>query len=156
MKLSIPASIASLQDLSALAVEIHTYSQYHQHEAIKSRVSGTEVKSEPPALSAAAVELINAWKDGDLDDLERSLADYAKTAKTITVTLAAPPTGAVKRVLVDWMRKNVDETILVEVQFNSTLLGGLVVRAGSHIYDWSFRSKLLSADAKFSEALGRV
>lgn len=156
MKLTIPASIASLQDLSALSVEIHAYSQYHRHEAIKSRVSEAPVKNEPPILSPAATELINQWKDGDLDDLERALADYGKTAKTITITLAAPPTGTTKRALVDWVRKNLDESILVEVQFNSTLLGGLVVRAGSHIYDWSFRSRLLARDIQFSEVLNRV
>jgi F0F1-type ATP synthase delta subunit len=46
--------------------------------------------------------------------------------------------------------------MLVDFKFNSTMLGGMVVQYGSHIYDWSFRQRILDARDKFPEVLRSV
>jgi F0F1-type ATP synthase delta subunit len=87
-----------------------------------------------------------------LEDLE----DYLETAPHISITLAAPASKKLKQALMDWCRTNINADILVDFSFNSSLLGGLVVRYGSHIYDWSFKRQLMANLSKFPEVLRRV
>lgn len=162
MKLKLPSMVSSPQDLSALILEIHEYSRWLQHESIKRRAN-VKRKPVPPALTPAAEELLRGLHDSHgsasqhaVDDLIDILEHYKKSAPTITLTLAAPPTSGVKMNLVDWCRQNISPDVLVNFQFNQTLLGGMVVRSGSRVFDWSFRRQLLEARSKFPEVLRNV
>ena len=161
MKLALPASVSSLQDVTSLLLEIKEYSRWFAHESIKKRVNATHA-SEPPAMSKAAEDLLRAANAkasltrADIDQLITMLDHYRTTAPTLTITLAAPPTASVKATLVNWCRENIAPHILVNFQFNSPLLGGMVVRSGSRVFDWSFRRQLLEAKDKFPEVLRHV
>jgi len=161
MKLKLPPSVASTQDLAALTMEIREYSKWYAHEEIKKRVSAKH-SSESPVLSNGASELLREWKSAQqinrqsLDLLISTLEDYSKNSPSITITLAATPSSGIKTSLVSWCRENLAPGIMVSFQFNATLLGGLVVRHGSHVYDWSFRRQILAARNKFPEVLRSV
>ncbi|HET8883890.1 MAG TPA: F0F1 ATP synthase subunit delta [Candidatus Saccharimonadales bacterium] len=161
MKLSLPSSVASSQDLTALLLEVRDYARWVAHESIKKRVD-TKGASEPPILSPALTELLRGQgfkkplDRQNLDELIKALEKYHATAPSITLTLAAPPTSDIKKTLVTWCRENIAPNILVTFQFNTTLLGGMVVRHGSHIFDWSFRRQILAARNQFPEVLRRV
>ena len=70
--------------------------------------------------------------------------------------MAGPAPAQLKQKIVEWCRKNIDGDILVDFRFNATLLGGMVVKWGSHVYDWSFKRQLMAARAKFPEVLRNV
>jgi F0F1-type ATP synthase delta subunit len=44
----------------------------------------------------------------------------------------------------------------VNFNYNRSLLGGMVVRAGSRVFDWSFRRQIIGAEEKFTEVFHRV
>lgn len=158
-KLKLDDSISSPQDLQALIVEIRDYARWSSHNAIKKQVHATKHTAAPPAVSPAALATIKAFSGGksmnreSFDRLIATLEDYAKKAPTLTVTLAAPVTAGFKKTLVAWCRDNISPTVLVTFQFNSGLLGGMVVRFGSRVYDWSFRRAILANANKFPEVL---
>jgi hypothetical protein len=161
MKLNLQDSVASRQDLKALVLEIRKYAEWFSRTSVKMHFSADNSPA-APALSAAATSIIKAW-DGDkpltqksLDDLIATLEDFENTAPHITITLGAAPPGEIKKLLVAWCRKNIDPGMLVDIRFNATLLGGMVVRYGSHVYDWSFRRQILAARETFPEILRRV
>jgi len=62
----------------------------------------------------------------------------------------------IQKNLVNWCRENIAPNILITFQFNATLLGGMVIRHGSNIFDWSFRRQILAARNNFPEVLRRV
>jgi hypothetical protein len=161
VKLKLPNSVASSQDVTALQLEVREYARWFAHEAIKQRTH-TKHKGEAPAISEACQELLNMQEgkkglsQADLDTLIKELAHYTRTAPTITLTLAAPVTGTIKMTLVKWCRTNIASDVLVNFQFNATILGGMVVRYGSHVFDWSFRRQILANRSKFPEVLRRV
>lgn len=161
MKVNLPNTVSSLQDLSTLTLEIREYAKWFAHNAIKERVHAKNV-TPPPALSAGATELIRAvgskklLSGSDLEQLITALEDAKKTAPAINVTLAAPATADVKRQLVEACRKNIADNALVTFKFNSGLCGGMVIHYGSHVFDWSFRRQILANRAKFTEVLRSV
>ena len=161
MKLRMPDSIASSQDIAGIMMEIHEYARWFSHEAIKSRTN-VKHKSEQPELTPVAEQILREWEvknpisQHSLDTLTDELKNLIKNSPSITITLAAPATSSIKSSLVSWCRTNISPDILVNFQFNSTLMGGMVVRYGSRIFDWSFRRKLLAARSNFPEVLRHV
>lgn len=159
--LKLEDTVSSPQDVKALVMEIREYARWFAHNYIKQRVHAHNVSPEPE-MSAAAKAVIRAWSAGkelttkSLDELVATLEDYTNTAPVLTVTLAAVPSTGLKKQLVGWCRDNLAPNVLINFQFNATLLGGMVVRSGSHVYDWSFRRAILAERARFPEVLRRV
>lgn len=161
MKLKLPETISSPQDLKATILEVRQYARWFSHASVKKQVAGGR-SAEPPAISGAASSAIKEWA-GDkpltldmLEDLLAALEDFEKSAPQLTITLAAAPGGGLKKTLVAWCRTHVEPNVLVNFDFNSTLLGGMVVRYRSHVFDWSFRRQILAARGRFPEVLRRV
>lgn len=158
---SLPASVASPQDLTSLILEIRTYAAWYASESVKKRV-GVAHPTEQPELTAVASEVLRVYAAShtidraSLDRLIALLEAYGAHAPVMTITLAAPAPARIKTELTAWARANLAETMLVSYRFNATILGGMVVRYGSRIYDWSFRSQLLAHKAKIPEILGHV
>lgn len=160
-QLVLPASISSPQDLLALTIDVRAYSRWFSHNTIKAKASATR-GAQPPAVSPLTIELIRNWTGSELlsqeslDELISALEKFRDTAPTLTITLAAPAGGELRNTLVAWCRTNIAPNILVSFRFNATLLGGMVVRYGSRVFDWSFRREIIANRAKFTEALRNV
>lgn len=161
MKLLLPNSVLSPQDLEALIFEIRDYANWFSHNTIKHQ-AGASRGSQAPVLSPAALEVLRNWNaqklldQATLTELVEALDDFKTSAPSLTITLAAPAGGDLKQTLVTWCRENVAPNVLVSFRFNATLLGGMVVRYGSRIFDWSFRREILEHHAKFPEVLRHV
>ncbi|HET7630456.1 MAG TPA: F0F1 ATP synthase subunit delta [Candidatus Saccharimonadales bacterium] len=161
MALELPTAIISPEDLASLELEVKDYARWFEHNQIKQRV-GAKSSSQPPEVSASALELIRGCHgkglleqkhlDKLIDDLER----LKSSATSLTITLAAPAPKTLKADIANWCRTNLERQVLIDFRFNSTILGGMVVRAGSHVYDWSWRRAILDNKAKFPEVLANV
>jgi hypothetical protein len=160
VKLNLADSVSSPQDLRAVIQELHEYGSWLAHNDIKERV-GAKATGDKPALSPSAKTTLTSLGDtpvssAAIDSLVSELKHFEQAADQLTITLAAPPTGAVKATLVAWCRQNISPELLVNFSFNSTLLGGMVIRHGSRLFDWSWRREILANRAKFTEVLRRV
>ncbi len=161
MKPSLPENIYSSQDIAGLLAEVQSYRKWISARDIAKR-SNAKSADEQPELSTAAGELLRSWSDNGqlsmqkLEELITWLDKLTTDAPTITITLAAPATHTIKDQLAKWCRTNLSDSMVINFRFNSTLLGGMVVQCGSHIYDWSFRRQLMNSRDKFPEVLRRV
>lgn len=161
MALSLPDTLTSREEVIGVVREVHQFAAWVQQVGIAKK-AGASLDLPEPQLSAITRALLIDYKkqhglaSKDLDVLTSELERLHKTATTLTVTLAAPATSEVKAELIRWVRTNLGQNILITFQFNSTILGGLIVRCGSHVYDWSFRSRILNERHKFAEVLSRV
>jgi ATP synthase delta (OSCP) subunit len=160
-KFKLEDTVSSPQDLKSLTLEIREYAKWFAHNYIKKRVHARNISKEPE-LSPAASAVMRQWSAGKelttkgLDELIATLEEYARSAPLLTITLAAVPPAGLKKTLVGWCRDNIAPNVLVNFQFNSTLLGGMVVRSGSRVFDWSFRRQILAERGRFPEVLRRV
>ena len=162
MKISLPDNILTPQDLRGAILEIRHYASWFSHNAIKRRVSAKKSASEAPELSPGAHDLLKQALEGKeptgprLDKAIEDLEDFEGSAESMTITLAAMPGGTLKKTLAEWCRQNIAPNILVNFEFNSAILGGMVLNHKSRIFDWSFRRRILEERAKFPEVLKRV
>lgn len=162
MTLTLPETVSSQEDLKALIADVRRYAKWYGQTAVKHHVSQGNTAAEPPVVLPAAATILQQWdKDQpitqkSLDKLITALSDIEATAPYVTITLAAPAPNSLKQELLGWFRQHVDQNVLLNLKFNATLLGGMVVSYGSHTYDWSFRRQILAARDKFPEVLRRV
>jgi hypothetical protein len=161
MKFNLPETISSTQDLMALKNEVRSFATWYAHESVKKNFDAKHV-TDQPSLSVSASTVLRDWETQaplsrrTLDELIDEITKYIDTAEVITITLAAPPTSAIKKTLVAWCRKNISPAALVSFQFSATILGGMVFQTGSHVFDWSFKRQLLNERGKFPEILRHV
>lgn len=162
MSLTLPNNVWSPEDLKELISDLKQYAQWLASYSIKQRVSSSSQPAEPPTLSPLAVNMLHDLRDrhalsqAGVDKLIADLEAVEVAAPRIHFTFAAAPSNGLKRDFVSWCRDNISHDALVSFSFNATILGGMVVRYGSHIFDWSFRRQILASRAKFPEVLRRV
>jgi hypothetical protein len=154
MKIKLDPRVSSPEDLQALILELREYLAWYGHVAIREKVAAshggkpTNPPEQPPLSPVAELYIKSLGGVGQLDRnglelLINSLDELSITAPQITITLAASPTGGLKKELVAWCRGNINPDVLVRFSFNRTLLGGMVIRVGSHMFDWSTRKLIL-------------
>lgn len=158
---TLPPTIASPQDVSNLLIEIKEYARWFEHEMVKRKMHASG-QSTQPILTHTTNEYLrelNAAQSLTTGRLEKLIADlerYKEVAPRLTITLAAPVTPPIRHQLIEWCRTNLSPDTLITFQFNSTLLGGLVVRCGSRVFDWSFRRQLLNNQQQLTETFAHV
>jgi len=161
MSLDLGDSVTSPQDLKTIILEIRLYAKWFAQATVKAQVAGAKPE-QPPAISPAATGLINeaaAGKQldrGRLDALITELTELEAKSLRIVITLAGVPGNGLKKTIAAWCRQNISPDILVDFRFNATILGGMVVQFGSHVYDLSFRRRILASRDKFPGVLRRV
>ena len=161
MKPNLPPSISSRQDVKAVIMELKRYIRWVSQSEIKQSVT-QQASAQQPAVSPTTMDVVNGSHAGkpltkdSLESLIKSLDAFVAKAPFVTVTLAAPAPNSLRQAIVSWFRQNVRPNLLVDFSFNSTMLGGMVVRYGSHVFDGSFKRQILADRAKFPEILRNV
>jgi len=156
INLKLSDEIVSIEDFRDTIEEIQGYAKWFNHNQIKLKVANKKDLNEPE-LSRQTQDILGQFfnsksiSSSGLDNLIASLEDYLKEAVKIKITLAGIPSNKLKKQLINWCRTSLTQAILVDFSYNRTLLGGMVVIFGSHIYDWSLRRQILDSKDKLIE-----
>lgn len=159
----LPTTIASIRDLQAVIQELQQLEQWTMQQTVRTTIQiKRRSKIVEPQLSDMAKQALHNWQQKhdltprSLQQLTRELETQRLHAKTITIILAAPVTQPLREKLIAWCRESISPQIFVNFEFNRSLLGGMVVRTGSKIHNWSFRSQILASSGAFPEILRHV
>ena len=162
MAFKLPDSIYSVEQLEAIIFELREYVDWSRSASIKSKLKSDSPALPAPAWSAemqAVVASFGAGKalsTGDVEELIKALMTFKKKAPLVHLTLAGMPGPAQRAQIMAWFRDNVNPHVLLTFAANRTILGGMVVRAGSHIYDLSWRREFLAKREKLVEVVSNV
>ena len=161
MKSNVYDLIETPQDIKALILDVRKYARWYLHNDVKKRASVAN-SEELAVISQGAGRLISelasdeGLSQADLDTLIAELEKVAAQSPVARITLAAPPSNALKKKLIGWCREHIAAEMLIDFQFSASILGGMVMQYGSHVYDWSFRRQILASRSTFAEILHRV
>lgn len=151
---NLPASVTGAIDVSRLLREIEAVD--YDFEAQKIRDPQAQLVVPPISRRMSEVAGANGLSIESAKD-RRMMIDSLRKAKekspTIHLTFASEPDPSTLTQLVQWVRENLHPMALVATGIQPNLVGGCVVRTPDHIYDYSFRTHLQSAQPMLIERL---
>jgi F0F1-type ATP synthase delta subunit len=151
----LPLDLYSPDQLSVVMLELYRYIGVLRDAKVQAQTTGNKKALEAPAMSALLLGVLHnsAVATNNLAAVEQLLeqleAIRAK-APVVRAILAAIPNRDIKQQLTGWFRKQVHPHILLTFTTRSDIGGGIVLQAGSHIYDFSFRKQLIENKHRIS------
>lgn len=153
-QLHLPVDIYSPDQLSALLIELHSYRGHLRDAAVRAKASKN--KAAALELSDTLTTLLRgSGVDEDdstaLETLYKQLETTLKSSPVMHLTLAAPAGRLLKRQLTVWFRASIHPTALLTFAARTDIGGGVILQAGSHVYDYSFRNRVLQNKQRLME-----
>jgi hypothetical protein len=150
----LPVDVFSPDQLSGLVAELHGYRGKLRDAAV--RAKATKAKVALPELHEGLASLLtsSSVKPDDiaaLEALNKELEAVLKAAPVMHLTLAAGAGRTLKRQLTVWFRTQIHPHSLLTFATRSDMGGGVMLQAGSHFYDFSFRDRLLANKNRLME-----
>lgn len=148
--MKLPVDIYSPDSLSATLFELSTYVSNLRDAGVRAK---NGAKPEPPAALAHVLDLLDTDPTNleKLEKLSKDLEAHLLKAPVVRVTLAALPGNAMKRQITSWFRSQISSDVLLTFVARADIGGGIVVQAGSHVYDFSFKRLLVANKARLAE-----
>lgn len=91
-----------------------------------------------------------------LEQLQSEIKAVRDQAPTVHMMLAALPNRAMKRLIVEWFRRELHPQLLLTFSARGDIGGGFILRAGSKQYDFSFRARILANKQRLVEIFDGV
>lgn len=159
--LQLPLDLYSPEQLSAIIIELRAHSGSLRDTAIRTRVSPQH--DQPTAAHTSAL-LMAAFREAGIkptdqpgaEKLLKQLEAIRDRAPAVHLMMAALPNRDFKRKLVEWFRTEIHPYSLLTFATRADLGGGIIIQAGSHIYNYSFREQILSHKHRISEIYNSV
>jgi hypothetical protein len=158
MAFKLPSEVESPNQLLGCRLEAEGYSVWLRDAAARQKVK-VAGKAEP-SLSEVTLAVIKAWQGAkpvtvdSLDALVAELTNWQAPVLHLSLAAVAPP--ALRQQLVAWVRTNCQAEALVNFVSDSSIGGGVIIRTPDHIYDYSFRAKLMAGRAGLAKGIANV
>ena len=158
MSLRLPVDLYSPDHISLHIQELRAYIGEKRNAAAQVKAGG---EAESPSLSSTLTALLHsaAVKAEDMRALEGVVKDLEvlrDKAPVVHLTFAAMPNRTLIRQLTVWFRNQVHPYTLLTVAMRRDIGGGMMLRTGSNIYDFSFRGQILRHKERISELFESV
>lgn len=150
--MKLPVDVYSPDSLSATIFELTTFLGLLRDAETRGKGGRVTPVAPSPAL-AHVLDLLGA-DSASLDTLEKLNKDLEKhllEAPVVHIILAALPGSAIKRELTTWFRDNINPEVLLTFTARTDIGGGIIVQAGSHMYDFSFKRLLVANKSRIAE-----
>jgi F0F1-type ATP synthase delta subunit len=156
----LPTDLYSPDQLSAIIIELRGHSSSLRDANVRARVVRAEV-SAPTHLSALLLGVLRSTNISTTDQagaeqLLKGLEAIRDKAPAVHLMMAALPNRALKRQLTEWFRTEIHPFALLTFATRADIGGGVIIQAGSRIYDYSFRQQILGHKHRISEIFQSV
>lgn len=156
INVSLPIDTHSPDQLSGLSLELQTYLGELRDWTARSK---TGHQSTAPVVSELLATLLRAshvaTDDSDaLENLQTELDKLLINSPVVHLILATLPSRTLRRQLTVWFRTQVHPAALLTFAVRTDIGGGIIIQAGSRVYDYSFRSKILANKQRIGEIAG--
>ena len=152
--LRLPVDLYSPEQLGAIIIELRSHSGGLRDAAVRARAT----KQEAAPIHTSAL-LMAAYREAGVsptdqpntEKLLKQLEAIRDRAPAVHLMMAALPNRDFKRKLVEWFRAEIHPYALLTFATRADIGGGIIIQAGSHIYNYSFREQILSHKNRISE-----
>jgi len=144
--LRLPVLVFGMVEVRRLKRELEALEQF-MHQA-KLRQAGKQAAL--PRLSRLLDALaednhLNLLQPAHRKKLQEFLQHIEHQAPIIHISFATDPSSAITAKLVNWLRTNIDPSVLLDIGLQPTIAAGCVVRTNNKIFDLSLRERFKNA-----------
>jgi hypothetical protein len=156
VELHLPLDLHSPDHVSGVLVELQKYRGELRDSVVRAKAGGKGGKPDMTEHLEGLLKSSGVTTDNEpaLEALAKILDTTLKKAPVMHVLLAAPATRTFKRQITVWFRSQVHPHSLLTFAARSDIGGGIILQAGSHMYDYSFRSAILDNKKRLMELAG--
>lgn len=159
--LKLPVDLYSPDQLGIIILEAGNHSSVLRDAAVRVQTTGTPDAVEPLHTSALLTGILHgnglpANDHASMEALSKGLKLIRTQAPVAHLTLAALPNRSLKRQLTEWFRKEINPYMLLTFAVRTDIGGGVVLRVGSRIYDFSFRQQIVGNKHRIAEIFENV
>ncbi len=158
--LHLPLDLYSPEQLSAIIIELRAHISAVRDAAVRAKAvhDDTPAPVHTSALLTATLHEagIKPTDQAATEKLLKQLEAIRDKAPAVHLMLASLPNRDFKRKLTDWFRSEIHPYSLLTFATRADIGGGIIVQAGSHIYNYSFREQILSHKNRISEIYNSV
>lgn len=158
LEIHLPVDVYNPDQCSSLLLELHHYASLLRSAAIRAKANpkGDNEKPEPSSTLASLLRGCGVADDDApaLETLYKELQKSLRIAPTMHITLSVLPGRTLKRQLTVWFRTQIHPLSLLTFAARSDIGGGIILQAGSHLYDHSFRQRILANTKRIGELAG--
>jgi hypothetical protein len=154
----LPSSVYSPALIESVVYETGEYLDWYREARVHKTVGAKA--AEEPSFTGETVQTIEAWFDGKkptVTGIEQLLTHLrGLDLPVVHVTMAALPNHTQRASLVDWFRVQVSPDVLIAFVADRNLGGGVMVRTPNHVFDYSWRQKLVAGRDKLAGIIKNV
>ena len=158
MVFKLPASVYSPSLVESVVYETGQYLDWYRETKVHKTIGAKA--AEEPSFTGETVQTIEAWFDGKkptVSGIEELLTHLrALNLPVVHVTMAALPNHSQRASLVDWFRVQVSPDALIAFVADRNLGGGVMVRTPNHVFDYSWRQRLVEGRDKLAGIIKHV
>jgi hypothetical protein len=156
----LPLDLYSPEQLSAIIIELRGHISSLRDASVRAKAAHATAP-EPAHTSALLLGVLreSGVTPTDQPESEKLLKDLEairNKAPAVHLMMAALPNRDLKRKLTDWFRAEIHPYALLTFAVRADIGGGIIIQAGSHVYNWSFREQILSHKSRISEIYNSV
>lgn len=159
--LRLPLDLYSSEQVGIVLLELRQHLGELRHATVRAKVSKKPEAMEMPHFSALLTALLHDSKVklndvAKLEEIEAQLEALRQKAPVVHIVLSALPNRTIKRQFTGWLRTNIHPATLMTFATRADIGGGIVLQAGSHIYNFSFKEMLITNKPRISEIFANV
>lgn len=161
MSVKLPADVYSPDHIGIVLWELGELISRLRNASTRAAVVEGGVPEEEIHISSFLLNVLHTAgvSAGDrqaLEQLQVDLRALRDSAPVAHVVLAALPSRALKRELVEWFREQLHVHHLVTFAMRGDIGGGFKLRIGSKQYDFTYRARLLEGKHRLTEIFDSV
>ena len=160
--LKLPADVYSPDQLGIVLWELGDVTSKLRTAETRAAVTKDEVHGQREVHTSALLlnvlqaAGVSARDHKALEQLAEEIKAIREQAPTVHMMLAALPNRAMKRLIVEWFRRELHPQLLLTFAARGDIGGGFILRAGSKQYDFSFRARILENKQRLVEIFDDV
>ena len=156
MALKLPNSISTRKDLAHINRELRIFYDYMIQSIMRHDNPITYTPISDQLRELAIVNQIDLRDQSACERLIEDLQQLKSDAPSVHISFPVEPSREALDKLIDWLRAEIDQTIVISVGLQPSIAVGVVVRTPNHQFDFSLRKHLENSREKLKEAIASV
>lgn len=155
--LILPIAVVSPTDIARMLKELESLDEFFRQSAIRAGGQPQTAPRYSRLLDEVVVaNKLNLLQPDNRESLKESFQSLSDHAPILHISFSVDPPGPYVQKIVDWLRTNIEGTILVRVGLQPNIGAGCVVRTTNKSFDFSLRKFFESKHDFFMEKLHEV